>query len=202
VADRLDVVLEAEGRFHPRPVDNAHIESFNGRLRDGCLNSRWFESIDDARQTLQAWRCAGAVFTRLRRRAPGWTNPGAGLKLISSLAIQLNRSERGRPGEHSIKSSSHAAGPDATIDISDIKIFEPHPMHGVVGQAIQVRALWESPTSERWVPAPHPGHEATRIARRRERCRLARETMHRYEGGRGRVVDLSTRPFATRGSKP
>ena len=54
VADRLDVVLEAEGRGHPRPVDNAHIESFNGRLRDGCLNSRWFESIDDARQTLQA----------------------------------------------------------------------------------------------------------------------------------------------------
>ena len=56
MADRLDVVLEAEGRFHPRPVDNAHIESFNGRLRDECLNSRWFESIDDARQTLQAWR--------------------------------------------------------------------------------------------------------------------------------------------------
>ncbi len=38
------------------PVDNAHIESFNGRLRDECLNSRWFESVDDARQTLQAWR--------------------------------------------------------------------------------------------------------------------------------------------------
>jgi putative transposase len=57
VADLLDVVLEAEGRCHPRQVDNAHIESFNGRLRDGCLNFRWFESIDDARQTLQAWRC-------------------------------------------------------------------------------------------------------------------------------------------------
>ena len=40
-----------------KPVDNAHIESFNDRLRDECLNSRWFESIDDARQTLQAWRC-------------------------------------------------------------------------------------------------------------------------------------------------
>jgi putative transposase len=39
-----------------KPVDNAHIESFNGRLRDECLNSRWFEGIDDARQALQAWR--------------------------------------------------------------------------------------------------------------------------------------------------
>jgi len=39
-----------------KPVDNAHIESFNGRLRDECLNSKWFESLDDARQALQAWR--------------------------------------------------------------------------------------------------------------------------------------------------
>ncbi len=28
----------------------------NGRLRDECLNSRWFESVDDARMVLQAWR--------------------------------------------------------------------------------------------------------------------------------------------------
>jgi putative transposase len=39
-----------------KPVDNAHIESFNGRLRDECLNSKWFESLDDARKALQDWR--------------------------------------------------------------------------------------------------------------------------------------------------
>jgi putative transposase len=39
-----------------KPVDNAHIESFNGRLRDECLNSNWFESVDDARAALQDWR--------------------------------------------------------------------------------------------------------------------------------------------------
>lgn len=39
-----------------KPVDNAHIESFNGRLRDECLNSKWFESLDDAHKALQAWR--------------------------------------------------------------------------------------------------------------------------------------------------
>ena len=39
-----------------KPVDNAHIESFNGRLRDECLNAKWFESLDDARKALQAWR--------------------------------------------------------------------------------------------------------------------------------------------------
>jgi len=49
----------AAGRVNERwskPVDNAHIESFNGRLRDECLNAKWFESLDDARKALQAWR--------------------------------------------------------------------------------------------------------------------------------------------------
>ena len=37
------------------PTDNAFVESFNGRLRDECLNSHWFESIADARLKLRAW---------------------------------------------------------------------------------------------------------------------------------------------------
>lgn len=39
-----------------KPVDNAYIESFNGRLRDECLNDELFFSIDDARRKLEAWR--------------------------------------------------------------------------------------------------------------------------------------------------
>jgi len=39
-----------------KPVDNAFIESFNGSLRDECLNTNWFLSIDDARDKLEAWR--------------------------------------------------------------------------------------------------------------------------------------------------
>ena len=39
-----------------KPTDNAHIESFNGSLRDECLNVNWFLSIDDARDKLDAWR--------------------------------------------------------------------------------------------------------------------------------------------------
>jgi putative transposase len=43
--------------IHPgRPVENAHIESFNGRLRDECLNVHQFTSIDDARAKIEAWR--------------------------------------------------------------------------------------------------------------------------------------------------
>ena len=32
-----------------KPTDNAFIESFNGRLRDECLNQHWFLSLDEAR---------------------------------------------------------------------------------------------------------------------------------------------------------
>jgi putative transposase len=39
-----------------KPVDNAFIESFNGRLRDECLNVHQFTSIDDARAKIEAWR--------------------------------------------------------------------------------------------------------------------------------------------------
>ncbi len=39
-----------------RPVENGFIESFNGRLRDECLNVEWFSSLDDARQKLVRFR--------------------------------------------------------------------------------------------------------------------------------------------------
>ena len=39
-----------------KPVENAYIESFNGRLRDECLNVEIFFSIDDARKKLERWR--------------------------------------------------------------------------------------------------------------------------------------------------
>jgi putative transposase len=38
------------------PVDNAYIESLNGRLRDECLNMNWFMSLDHARQVIGQWR--------------------------------------------------------------------------------------------------------------------------------------------------
>jgi putative transposase len=39
-----------------KPTDNALVESFNGRLRDECLNTNWFLSLDDARYKIEAWR--------------------------------------------------------------------------------------------------------------------------------------------------
>ena len=39
-----------------RPVENGFIESFNGRLRDECLNVEWFSTLDDARRKLAKFR--------------------------------------------------------------------------------------------------------------------------------------------------
>ena len=39
-----------------KPTDNAFIESFNGSLRDECLNVHWFDDLTDAKEKLQAWR--------------------------------------------------------------------------------------------------------------------------------------------------
>jgi hypothetical protein len=39
-----------------KPTDNAVIESFNGRLRDECLNQHWFLSLDEARAVTEAWK--------------------------------------------------------------------------------------------------------------------------------------------------
>lgn len=39
-----------------KPVENAFIESFNGRLRDECLNVHQFLSIEDAKAKIEAWR--------------------------------------------------------------------------------------------------------------------------------------------------
>jgi putative transposase len=39
-----------------KPVQNAHIESFNGKLRNECLNMEWFTSLREARTVIEEWR--------------------------------------------------------------------------------------------------------------------------------------------------
>jgi len=39
-----------------KPMQNGHVESFNGRLRDECLNANWFRNLFDARHKIAVWR--------------------------------------------------------------------------------------------------------------------------------------------------
>jgi putative transposase len=38
-----------------KPMQNGHVESFNGRLRAECLNASWFHNLMDARMKIRAW---------------------------------------------------------------------------------------------------------------------------------------------------
>jgi len=43
--------------IHPgKPIENALAESFIGRLRDECLNTNWFLSLEDTRDKVEVWR--------------------------------------------------------------------------------------------------------------------------------------------------
>lgn len=37
-------------------MKNGHIESLNGKFRDECLNENWFETLQQARAVIAAWR--------------------------------------------------------------------------------------------------------------------------------------------------
>jgi putative transposase len=56
-----------------KPTDNAFVESFNGCLRDECLNTHWFLSLADARAKTEAWR---RDYSESRPHAAlGWLTP-------------------------------------------------------------------------------------------------------------------------------
>lgn len=39
-----------------KPMQNGFVESFNGRLRDECLNEHLFDNLKEARQIIEEWR--------------------------------------------------------------------------------------------------------------------------------------------------
>jgi len=48
--------VEIDFNRRGKPTDNAIVESFNGRFREGCLNTHWFHSLDDAKAKIDGWR--------------------------------------------------------------------------------------------------------------------------------------------------
>ena len=39
-----------------KPIENAYVESFNGKFRDECLNEHWFLNLADAKTAIELWR--------------------------------------------------------------------------------------------------------------------------------------------------
>lgn len=38
-----------------KPIQNAFVESFNGRMHDECLSANWFLNVANARRKILAW---------------------------------------------------------------------------------------------------------------------------------------------------
>ncbi len=92
-----------------KPVQNAFVESFNGRFRDECLNEEWFTTLAHARAVIQAWRVhyntarphsalgyqTPAAFLATRAASPEL--PKGSTQLPLSAMINTERSQPGWP---------------------------------------------------------------------------------------------------------
>ena len=70
-----------------KPNQNAYIESFNGRLRDECLNEHWFTSLEHARVVIESWR---REYNEERpKKGLGGLTPAAYAKQLAKKAITV-----------------------------------------------------------------------------------------------------------------
>jgi putative transposase len=73
-----------------KPTDNAMVESFNGRLRQECLNEHWFMSLQNVRNKIEAWR--GFYNEERPHSALDWKTPKEfALKNGSKPCLQNNK---------------------------------------------------------------------------------------------------------------
>jgi transposase InsO family protein len=71
-----------------KPNQNAYVESFNGRLRDECLNEHWFPSLLHARTAIETWR---REYNEERpKKALGGLTPSAYAKQLAEEADNIN----------------------------------------------------------------------------------------------------------------
>lgn len=71
-----------------KPNQNAYIESFNGRLRDECLNEHWFPNLLHARTSIETWR---REYNEERpKKALGGLTPAAYAKQLAAKPLPSN----------------------------------------------------------------------------------------------------------------
>jgi transposase InsO family protein len=68
-----------------KPNQNAYIESFNGRLRDECLNEHWFVSLNHARAVIRSW--VREYNEERPKKALGGLTPVAYARKLAAMAV-------------------------------------------------------------------------------------------------------------------
>jgi putative transposase len=82
-----------------KPTQNAFVESFNGRLRDECLNEELFSSMTDVRQKLAAWQ---ADYNQFRPH----TSLGGLAPQVYARNHTKDRAKRSRPASPELRNGS------------------------------------------------------------------------------------------------
>lgn len=78
-----------------RPMQNGYVESFNGRLRDECLNANWFLSVLDAKEKIERWRIE---YNRDRPHSSlDYRTPAEFAKTCSELTSRMAATSPSRP---------------------------------------------------------------------------------------------------------
>ena len=70
-----------------KPNQNTYVESFNGRLRDECLNEHWFTSLEHARVLIKTWR--GDYNEERPKKSLGGLTPAQYAKQLAIKAITM-----------------------------------------------------------------------------------------------------------------
>jgi putative transposase len=116
-----------------RPMQNGHVESFHGRLREECLNVSWFGNLFEARRKISAWRKeynerrphsslgyqTPAEFAAKMARPPGcgkdaqWKSPNTDFP-----------TELGNPAQYAGFPLSHTLGDGGPPAVQEVKVPE------------------------------------------------------------------------------
>lgn len=82
-----------------KPMQNGHVESFNGRLRDEFLNASWFVNLADAREKIESWR--GQYNTERPHSSLDYRTPAEFAKLSSRPTNGMAAIQPSRPSKFS-----------------------------------------------------------------------------------------------------
>lgn len=98
-----------------RPVQNAHVESFHGKLRDECLNASWFGNLWEARARIGAWR---KEYNEERPHSSlGYVTPAEFARRIAALRPPTAASE---PQFGEQKKEEELTGKEVTSGVSNV----------------------------------------------------------------------------------
>lgn len=114
-----------------KPVQNAYIESFNGKFRDECLNANYFLDLGDAREKIEAWRIA--YNTQRPHSSLNYLTPEEFTRLRQQWSASTARTAW--PANQLLAGAVQCAA-DADSELLQLSGPPPHPVEGGAGKLL------------------------------------------------------------------